>query len=93
MVKLRKISALVLLSFFISSFLISCESSASGKVVSTYDQLCQIYKEVVSRPVELSEKEGTLVQRVQNELPDFFNKYFAHIFITDADQRYSIIKN
>jgi len=92
MIKFPRICVLVLLSFFISTLLISCESSASGKAVSKYDQLCQIYKEVVSRPVELRVKEGTLVQRVQNELPDFFNRYFVHIFQTDADQRYSIIK-
>ncbi|HED17842.1 MAG TPA: hypothetical protein ENI64_13640 [Gammaproteobacteria bacterium] len=92
MIKLHKIGVLVLVNFFISILLISCESSASGKAVSKYDQLCQIYKEVVSMPVELRVKEGTLVQRVQNELPDFFNKNYTYIARADADQRYPFIK-
>jgi len=92
MIKFSRIGVLVLLSFFSISLLISCESSASGKTASTYSQLCQIYKEVVSSPVELRVKEGTLVQRVQNELPDFFKKNYTYIARADADQRYPFIK-
>jgi len=78
--------------FLGSLLLISCESPVSSQAISDYDQLCQIYREVVSRPVELRMKEAALVQRVQSELPDFFNKNFTYIVKADADQRYRFIK-
>ena len=87
----KNIAHLTLISI-IGFLLISCESSDSSHAASKYDQLCQIYQEVVSRPVELRMKEATLVKRVQNELPDFFNKDFVYIFQADADQRYPFIK-
>jgi len=81
----------VLFAFLVGFLLISCESTASSDVVSQYERLCTIYEEVVARPVELGMKEASLVQRVQNELPEFYKKYYTHIATADADQRYTII--
>jgi len=92
MEKVYNIISRVMFIFLIGFLLISCESPITSKATSSYDKLCLIYQEVVTRSIDLSTKEGTLVQRVQSELPDFFNKNFVHIFKADADQRYGFIK-
>ena len=59
---------------------------------SHYDELCGIYKNIVNKSVNLSEKEMKLTENVQDKLPALFNQLFVHIIISNADSRYRLIQ-
>jgi len=79
--------AILLLGFLF--FSVSCKSSPQA---TDYDKLCKIYEDIVPQPIDLSTKEMKIVERVQAELPNFFNTNFVHIEKARADKRYPFIK-
>lgn len=80
---------ILLLSFLL--FSVSCKSSTQTEVTD-YNKLCKIYEEIVPQSIDLSTKEMKIVERVQKELPTFFNANFVHIETADANKRYQFIK-
>ncbi|KPJ94066.1 MAG: hypothetical protein AMJ53_06010 [Gammaproteobacteria bacterium SG8_11] len=79
----------LLIIFF---FAVACNGSAESGGNSDYDKLCQIYKDITQQPIDLSEKEMKITERVQKELPQFFEANFVNIVKADAGQRYQFIK-
>jgi len=57
-----------------------------------YHELCNIYKSIVNKPIDLSSKEAQLIESVQNKLPILFNQLYVHISDSDADRRYKLLK-
>jgi hypothetical protein len=78
--------------FFGICFAISCNDSPTSQSATDYDKLCQIYKDVAHEPIDLRMKEVKILERVQKELPDFFNANFVHITKAKPDKRYQFIK-
>ena len=64
----------------------------TSQSATDYDKLCQIFKDVVQEPIDLRMKEVKILERVQKELPDFFNANFVHITKAKPDMRYQFIK-
>jgi hypothetical protein len=82
-------------AFFVLGFLffaVACNGSSKTEEITDYDKLCQIYKDVVQQPIDLSVKEMKITERVQKELPRFFKTNFVNIIKADAGQRYQFIK-
>jgi len=92
MIKLKR--TIIFFVFIFSSILVlvSCGDSNSNSNIVKYEKLCDIYKEIVLKPTDLSTKEMQITERVQLELPDFYKDNFVHIAVADADQRYQFIK-
>ncbi len=69
-------------------------NNESNFTVKDYSKLCNIYKYITAKPINLSskEKEMKLTQNVQDKLPVLFNKLFIHIIKADVDIRYKLIK-
>lgn len=61
-------------------------------VKTDYETLCGIYKDIISKPVDLTSKEMELTESVQSKLPQLFNQLFIHIIKANADRRYQLIK-
>jgi len=59
---------------------------------SYYHELCNIYKSIINKPIDLPSKEMQLTESVQNKLPTLFNQLYIHIIKTDADSRYKLLK-
>jgi len=90
MITIQNIIMRVLFLSTLSFLMISCQDTNHNP--ATYNKLCQIYKEVVSQPVDLGIKEAKIVERVQKEFPNFFNDNFYYISTADPDRRYALIK-
>jgi hypothetical protein len=89
-----KYNSLARAVFFLGLFLfaVACNGSPKTEEITDYDKLCQIYKDVVQQPIDLSVKEMKITESVQKELPGFFNANFVNIIKADAGQRYKFIK-
>lgn len=57
-----------------------------------YTKLCNIYAGIVNQPIDLSSKEGKIMEEVQKIFPKFTGSHFVHIAQADPEQRYPFIK-
>ena len=46
----------------------------------------------MNKSIDLSTKEMEITENVQNKLPKLFNRLFVHVIVTDAADRYALIK-
>ena len=76
---------------FFSSGLFA-ESNTNTHNESDYIELCNIYKSIVNKPLDLISKEMKLTENVQNKLPNLFNNLYVYVLNTDADSRYEFIQ-
>lgn len=88
----RHINIIHVVFFTCLLFVVSCNGSPASQSHTDYDKLCQIYEGVVKQPIEVRMKEVKLLERVQKELPDFFNDNFVHITKAKPSMRYQFIK-
>lgn len=82
--------AMALICTLFSSSLFA--DNASKFIETDYQKLCDIYKNIVDQPLDLTSKEMNLTDNVKNKLPKLFNDLFIHIIRTNADSRYQLIK-
>jgi len=83
---------LIVFSIGFLSIVISCTNNTGPLENSTFDRLCQIYEDVVQQPIDLNMKEMKITERIQKELPAFFEKSYAQLVSSDPDFRYNFIK-
>lgn len=76
---------------FSSNAILASESSKIEE--GDYKKLCSIYKNVLSKPYDLSSKEMLLTEKVQNELPELFNNLYIHITKVNSNIRYKLVKD
>lgn len=83
---------LIIFSIGFFSIVISCNSNTGSLENSTFDHLCRIYEDIVLQPIDLNMKEMKITERIQKELPVFFEKNYAQLVSSDPDFRYKFIK-
>jgi len=77
----------------LSSNLYAGEPPPTSKLTkANYHELCNIYKEITKKPVDLSTREGELVETIQRELPNLFNELYNFAMYADSKDRYDFIK-
>jgi len=81
-----------------SSNLYAGEPSSTSKLTKTdYHKLCDIYKEITNKynnkPVDISIKEGELINAIHDNLPDLYNDIYIYAIYADAKDRYNFIKD
>jgi len=57
-----------------------------------YYELCNIYKEITKKPIDMDTKEGELIDAIYSKLPDLLNEIYKHAVGADPKDRYSFIK-
>ncbi|VAW70729.1 hypothetical protein MNBD_GAMMA10-513 [hydrothermal vent metagenome] len=77
----------------LSSSLYADEPPPTSKTTNAdYHKLCNFYKEITSKPVNMDTKEVELVVAIYDNLPDLYNELYKYIANADPEDRYSFIK-
>jgi len=76
-----------------SSSLYAGESPPTRELTKAdYHKLCDFYKEITSKPVDIDTKEVELIDAIDRKLPDLFNVIYIHILNAPPKDRYNFIK-
>ena len=78
--------------FTIFSSSLFAEDNNNTHKDSDYIELCNIYKNIVNKPIDLTSKEMKLTEDVQKRLPELFNNLYVYVLNTNADSRYEFIR-
>jgi len=78
--------------FLLQVNILSAEEFISKITDDDYRELCHIYKSVINKPIDLSSKEGELVEKVERKLPVLFEELYSYVVVTDAKERFDLIK-
>lgn len=70
----------------------SCGNLFDTTENSNYDKLCEIYQDVVKKPIAMDLKRIELYEQIENSLPVFFEKNYKYIMNSDRVERYSMIQ-
>lgn len=75
---------------FMALTLASCSNEAS--LLEKYDQLCQIYENTNSLGIDREGKRLEIIDRVDTQLPEFFDEQFDDILLAEPSRRYKFIQ-
>jgi len=85
--------SIVYISLLLSSNLYAGEAPTISKVTKAdYLELCSIYEEITSKPVDARTKEIELVETIQRKLPDLLNEIYEFSMGAAPKDRYKLIK-
>jgi hypothetical protein len=79
----------VVFSFLV---LVSCSSDGSREANADYERLCGIYEDLARKSTDAGLKDYAIAERVESEMPLFYEEYFKDIMYMDRDKRYQTIK-
>ncbi|VAW61735.1 hypothetical protein MNBD_GAMMA08-979, partial [hydrothermal vent metagenome] len=75
------------LIFLLFSSELFADELISKTTNADYHELCNIYREVVNKSIDLGSKEGMLVEKTQKRLPVLFNELYKHAMYADSKDR------
>ncbi len=70
---------------------VNCSNKAT-QGVPDFDEICQIYKNIVNQPISDDKKYIMIVEQINKEFLVFFNKDFINVLQSDPEQRYLLLK-
>jgi hypothetical protein len=68
------------------------QSTPEQKANSDYDKLCKIFEDIAPKPLSPAVKGMDLAERIEKELPKFYQRDYQNIILLDRNQAYQTIK-
>lgn len=80
------------LTVVIFFLMVGCQDDSTLNWPERYGRLCEIYEEYAYKSMDVGMREGRIVEKVQAEMPEYYEETFRYIVSMDSNRRYPTIK-